>query len=183
MARDEYAAAAGDPLRRTGLFQEEASARLSSWLALAEERLAGTGVRPYPAGGNDDDPAVLRVLEGHDGSHAVPCEGRLFALDGRHTVITVGWSTETPRSTPREASEEEIAGMIEREAAKVPDLSGGSSAVRAAIRRHQPVVGLDGHIHESAAASGLVERSASTRAASTRRACCRDGSSRCGTGS
>ena len=90
MSRDEYESAATDRLRQAGLFQEEASARLSSWLALAEERLAGTGVRLYLTGGNDDDPAVLEVLERHDGEHAVACEGRLIELDDDHTMITVG---------------------------------------------------------------------------------------------
>src|SRR5262245_29498226 len=123
MDRDAYEAAAADPLRQTAMFQEEASARLSSWLALAEERLAGTDVRLYMTGGNDDDPAVLDVLDRHGGAHAVACEGRLVDLDAEHTMITVGWSTETPWDTPREASEEAIAEMIEREVVKVPDLS------------------------------------------------------------
>ncbi len=195
MSRDEYEAAASDRLRQTGLFQEEASSRLASWLALAEERLAATGARLYLTGGNDDDPAVLEVLERHDGEHAVACEGRLIELDAEHTMITVGWSTETPWETAREASEERISAMIETEVVKVPDLSrcvfnfhcpprdtpldtclkledvsrlgpgelpkpdrsggrfhyigGGSAAVRDAIQRYQPVVGLHGHIHES----------------------------------
>ena len=195
MTDDEYRAAATDPFAQQTLFQEEASARLSAWIALAEERLSGTGVRLYLTGGNDDDPAVLDVLDAHHGEHVVACEGRLIELDGEHTMITVGWSTATPWDTPREASETRIAEMIEREVVKVPDLSrcvfnlhappkdtpidtclklepssglrpgelpkpdrsggrfhyigGGSAAVRDAVVRYQPVVGLHGHIHES----------------------------------
>src|SRR5207253_1129337 len=104
MSRDEYAAALDDPLQQVGLFQAEASARLAAWLALAEERLAGTGVRLFLTGGNDDDPAVLEELDRHDGEHVVASEGRIVELDGEHTMITVGWSTETPWNTPREAS-------------------------------------------------------------------------------
>lgn len=193
---DEYAALRDDPLERHALFLELARGRLSSWIALAEERLAGTGVRMYLTGGNDDEPAVLDVLEHAGGEHVVSCEGRVAHLDGEHTMITVGLSTVTPWDTPREASEEEIAGAIESSLALVPDVgrcvfnlhcpprdslideclkldvppgglapgelprpvriggrylttAGGSEAVRSAIRRHQPIVGLHGHIHES----------------------------------
>jgi uncharacterized protein len=191
MTDEEYRAAAADRLAQQAMFQEEASARLDAWIALAEERLAGTGVRLYLTGGNDDEPAVLDVLDAHDGEHVVACEGRLIELDGEHTMVTVGWSTETPWDTPREASEEEIASMIAAEMVKVPDHSrcvfnfhappkdtpidtclklevrpgelprpireagrfvttgGGSRAVKEAIERYQPLVGLHGHIHES----------------------------------
>ena len=43
----------------------------------------------------------------------VACEGRVVDLDDEHTMITVGLSTATPWDTPREATEDEIAAMIE----------------------------------------------------------------------
>ena len=180
-----------DPIAKHGLFHELASARLAEWIELAEDRLAGTGVRLYLTGGNDDEPAVLETLDRHDGEHVVASEGRLVDLDGEHTMITVGLSTPTPWDTPREASEEEIARVIEAAAGAVPDLDRcvfnlhcppkdtpidtclkleirpgelprpirearpvrhdwrGSRAVREAIERYQPLVGLHGHIHES----------------------------------
>jgi Icc-related predicted phosphoesterase len=189
--RDEYEAIEDDPLAKAGLFHELASARLAEWLALAEERLGGAGVRLFMSGGNDDEPAVLETLDRHDGEHVVASEGRLVELDGEHTMITVGLSTPTPWDTPREASEDEIAAAIEAAVAEVPDVSrcvfnlhcppkdttidtclklevvpgelprpireagrfvttgGGSTAVREAIGRYQPLVGLHGHIHES----------------------------------
>lgn len=123
MDPDEYASARGDPLAQRGLFIEAARERLSAWLAYAEDRLAGTGVRAYLTGGNDDEPGVLDVLDAHAGDVAVACEGRLVDLDGEHSMITVGWSTPTPWDTPREASEERMAAMIETEVARVPDVS------------------------------------------------------------
>jgi Icc-related predicted phosphoesterase len=123
MDRDDYAGALNDPLRQKGLFQVAATERLASWLALAEERLAGTGVRLYMTGGNDDDPAVLEELERHPGQHVVACEGRLIELDREHTMVTVGWSTETPWETPRETTEDAIATMIEATVGSVPDVS------------------------------------------------------------
>jgi uncharacterized protein len=188
---DEYLAVEADSLAKHGLFHELASARLAEWIALAEERLAGTGVKLYLTGGNDDEPTVLETLDQHDGENVIACEGRLVELDGEHTMITVGLSTPTPWDTPREASEEEIALAIDAAAGVVPDVGrcvfnlhcppkdtpidtclkmkvvpgelpqpireagrfvttgGGSVAVREAVARYQPLVGLHGHIHES----------------------------------
>ena len=121
--RDEYEAVEADPITKSGLFQELASSRLAEWLALAEDRLRGTGVRLFMTGGNDDEPMVLETLERHDGEHVVATEGRLVELDDEHTMITVGLSTPTPWDTPREASEEEIANAIEAAVAEVDDVS------------------------------------------------------------
>jgi uncharacterized protein len=119
---DRYRELAADPLAVKGVFHDEASLRLQTWIELAEERLAGTGVRMYLTGGNDDEPSVLETLEQHAGEHVVACEGRLVDLDGEHTMVTVGLSTVTPWDTPREASEGEIASAIETEAERAPDL-------------------------------------------------------------
>jgi Icc-related predicted phosphoesterase len=194
LEREAYVAAKADPLVQKGMFQDLASTRLAEWLSLAEERLAGTGVRLYMTGGNDDEPGVLETLDAHDGERVVASEGRLVELDDEHTMVTVGLSTYTPWDTPREASEQEIAVAIESEVAKVPDvgravfnfhcppkdtpidtclklerpvspgelptpvreggrfvsIGGGSRAVREAVQGYQPLVGLHGHIHESA---------------------------------
>jgi Icc-related predicted phosphoesterase len=191
--RDRYAELARDPLAVKGRFHERAIERLRAWIELAQERLAGTGVRLYLTGGNDDEPSVLEALDDLGTEHVIASEGTLVDLDGEHTMITVGLSTYTPWDTPREASEDEIASAIEAEIAKVPDVGrcvfnlhcppkdtpidtclklgppkapgelprpirrggrfvttgGGSRAVRDAIERYQPVVGLHGHIHES----------------------------------
>ena len=194
VSRLEYEEAASDPFAVQGMFQEAAATRLETWLSLAEERLAGTGVRMFLTGGNDDDPVVLEVLERFGGDHVVAAEGSVVHLDDEHTMVTVGLSTPTPWDTPREASEEEIDAAIEASVGRVPDVGrcvfnfhcppkdtiidscllldtsnlgpgemprpvrrggrfvttgGGSVAVREAVARYQPVVGLHGHIHES----------------------------------
>src|SRR5262245_58234601 len=94
--RDEYEAIQGDPVAQHGLLHELASKRLEGWLSLAEDRLAGTGVRLYLTGGNDDEPAVLETLDRHDGDVVVASEGALVELDDEHTMVTVGLSTYTP---------------------------------------------------------------------------------------
>jgi Icc-related predicted phosphoesterase len=194
MGEDDYRELRGDPLALEGLFQELARERLRAWIAFASERLSKGRVRMYMTGGNDDHAAVLSVLDDVDGERIVACEGRVVELDDHHTMITVGLSTPTPWDTPREASEDEIAALIDASMAGVPDpgrcvfnlhvppkdsaldrclkldtahlapgelpkpvrvagrfvtISGGSSAVREAVGRYQPLVGLHGHIHES----------------------------------
>jgi uncharacterized protein len=119
---DEYEAVKDDELARLALFQRLASERLAEWISLAEDRLAGRGVRMYLTGGNDDEPAMLEVLDRHEGPNVIACEDRVVDLDDEHTMITVGLSTVTPWDTPREASEEVIAAAIDRSAETVPDV-------------------------------------------------------------
>jgi Icc-related predicted phosphoesterase len=167
------------------LFERLMKARLEEWVALADERLAGTGVRCYMMGGNDDPPAVLEALEG--GRVVCNPEGAPVQLDDESEMISLGWSNPTPWNTPRECSEDELARRIEALMRQVkrpdtlvmnlhvppygsglddaPELNAdlkvqsslgqtrfkpvGSTAVRAAIERYQPLLGLHGHIHEA----------------------------------
>src|SRR5207253_1005910 len=118
---DEYRGLRSDPLARMELFGRLARERLAAWIALAEERLAGTEVRCFLTGGNDDMPEVLTELEEARGEHVVASEHHLVDLDGTHTMLTVGYSTPTPWDTPRERSEEQIADAIEASASQAPD--------------------------------------------------------------
>ena len=164
-----------------GLMQE----RLIEWLNLAGERLAGTGVRCYMMGGNDDPPEVLEVLKQARG--VSDPEDHVVLLDDTCEMISCGWSNPTPWHTPRECSEEELGQRIDALMAQVkrpestimnlhvppfqsglddaPELDAslkvqtslgqtrfkpvGSTAVRAAIQRYQPLLGLHGHVHEA----------------------------------
>lgn len=159
--------------------------RLAEWVLLGDERLAGTGVRCYIMGGNDDPPEVLRALE--TGSIVHNPEGAPVVLDDASEMISLGWSNPTPWNTPRECSEDELAQRIDALMTHVkrpdalvmnlhvppfksglddaPELNSdlkvqsslgqtrfkpvGSTAVRAAIERYQPLLGLHGHIHEA----------------------------------
>lgn len=178
-----------DALFATGevesLFERLMKERLQDWVALADERLAGTGVRCYMMGGNDDPPVVLEALQ--EGRIVCNPEGAPVALDDASEMISLGWSNPTPWQTPRECSEEELAQRIDALMERVqrpdalvmnlhvppygsglddapelnPDLKVqsslgqtrfkpvGSTAVRAAIERYQPLLGLHGHIHEA----------------------------------
>jgi Icc-related predicted phosphoesterase len=93
------------------LFERLMKARLEEWVALADERLAGTGVRCYMMGGNDDPPAVLEALEG--GRIVCNPESAPVMLDDTSEMISLGWSNPTPWNTPRECSEDELAQRID----------------------------------------------------------------------
>jgi Icc-related predicted phosphoesterase len=121
--RDEYEAMASDPMAVRGAFHELASERLQQWIDFGEERLAGTEIRMFLTGGNDDEPSILEVLEKHEGEHVVAAEGKLIELDEEHTMITVGLSTPTPWDTPREVDEEGMEATIEAAVGAVPDVS------------------------------------------------------------
>jgi uncharacterized protein len=109
---DEHDEMRRDPLLVEGLVQDLARDRLRRWLGFAEERLAGTGVRLFVTGGNDDPDAVVTVLDEFDGDGIVASEGRVVDLDDEHTMITLGVSTPTPWDTAREMSEDEIAATV-----------------------------------------------------------------------
>ncbi|HZU68331.1 MAG TPA: hypothetical protein VFA09_13735 [Ktedonobacteraceae bacterium] len=167
------------------LFEHLMKARLEEWVALADERLEGTGVRCYIMGGNDDPPAVLEALAA--GRIVRNPEDGPVMLDDTSEMISLGWSNPTPWNTPRECSEDELGRRIDALMSRVkrpdalvmnlhvppygsglddaPELNAdlkvqsnlgqtrfkpvGSTAVRAAIERYQPLLGLHGHIHEA----------------------------------
>ncbi|MBI3859354.1 MAG: metallophosphoesterase [Thaumarchaeota archaeon] len=184
-SKKEIEEAAADPAREERVFNDAMLSLLSSWLELAESRLAGTEVRCYISPGNDDRPGVDGLLR--DSGHVVNPEGRAVELEGGYEMITLGYANPTPWKSPREVSESRLGEMIESlvtnlkrpetavynlhvppvdtELDKAPAVSSdfeyvkeglgikfihaGSSAVREAIEKHQPILGLHGHIHES----------------------------------
>jgi Icc-related predicted phosphoesterase len=182
---DELAEAARSEGAVEALFRRAMAASLERWLALAEERLAGTDIRLYVMLGNDDEPALAEVLAASP-LH-VTCEDLPIELSEGLQMLSCGMANPTPWASPREMPEEELAAHLERLAGELDDpsravfnlhvppkgtaidqapelddtlkpvvrggsvamTSAGSAAVRALIERHQPLVALHGHIHES----------------------------------
>ena len=172
------------------LFREVMARELVRWLEIAEEKLAGTGIRCFVSPGNDDLWELDAVLRSQSVVET-PDEGRVL-IDDQHEMIGVGFSTPTPWHTERECSEEEYAAKIDRLASLIDRMPGaifdihcppfdsgldsapqitedlrpvtilgqpqtapvGSRAVKAAIERYQPLLGLHGHVHES---KGIVK--------------------------
>jgi len=158
---------------------------LERWIELAGQRLGKTGVKMYLTGGNDDIPEIKTIIRKSD--YVIDPEDKVVDIDGKHEMISLGWSNPTPWNTPRECSEEELWNKIEAMASQVKSMkscifnlhlppsdaiisecqkldkdlkpvflggepemiSGGSVSVRKAIEKHQPLLGLHGHIHEA----------------------------------
>ena len=120
---EEYRWYEGHQDRIDQKFDELAKARLAEWVELAETRLAGTHVRVYLCGGNDDTEKVLSALDEVSLDRVVNCENRIVPLDDHHSLATIGYSTPTPWDTPRERTDEQIGELIEKLMADVPDPS------------------------------------------------------------
>lgn len=175
---------ATDEIYRATVFTTLMRRTAEDWVAMADERLANSGVECFVMPGNDDEPFLDDVLaqsatmKNHD--------GKSFEVAG-YRIVGHGWSNPTPWHTPREKSDDEIEDDLEGLLSETmphgpvifnphvpphasrlddapqlrPDLSVvtqggqprmvpvGSRAVRRVIERHQPLVSLHGHIHES----------------------------------
>jgi Icc-related predicted phosphoesterase len=127
---DEMAELAGDQARVEELFTRVMRETLQGWLALAEERLAGTGTVCLLAPGNDDPPFVDEVLR--SSSLVINPEGQLVELPGGFSLVSVGYANPTPWDSPRELPEGELEASMVAEAEKVPDPS------RAVFNLHVP---------------------------------------------
>jgi Icc-related predicted phosphoesterase len=127
---DEMAELGGDPARVEALFTRVMRETLQGWLALAEERLAGTGTVCLLAPGNDDPPFVDEVLR--SSSLVINPEGQLVELPGGFSLVSVGYANPTPWDSPRELPEGELEASMVAEAEKVPDPS------RAVFNLHVP---------------------------------------------
>jgi Icc-related predicted phosphoesterase len=121
MEEDELRSLQADQKQVDALFHGLARKRLEDWIDLAETRLAGTGIKCYVTGGNDDYPDVLSVLQ-RDGAEAfIGCEGQVVRIDDDHTMASMGFSSPTPWKTPREVPDEELGKMVEETIARVSD--------------------------------------------------------------
>jgi uncharacterized protein len=189
VSEEEYRALQADADLVDKRFKEVMLDGTERWIAMAEERLAGTGIRVIACPANDDmfeiDDVLAdaRVVETGDEDHPIELGG--------FTMVSMGWTNPTPWDTFREAEEPELAQRIERALAAAddpsttilnfhappygskldnapalnPDLtyvSGGqalrpvgSTAVRDAVQRFQPLLSLHGHIHESRGATKI----------------------------
>jgi Icc-related predicted phosphoesterase len=126
---DEVAALMSDRASVDRLFQAKMTETLERWLAIAEERLAGTDVRVFLGPANDDPPFIDEVLA--RGGRVENPEGRVVDLDGWQ-MVSCGYANPTPWDTPRELPEDRLLERIEGEAAKLPTMD------RAIFNLHVP---------------------------------------------
>jgi Icc-related predicted phosphoesterase len=119
--RDVLAALADEAHMET-VFCDAVVASMRRWVELAEERLAGTGVRCFVAPGNDDYWEIDDALRGSEVVEFV--EGRRVRLDEDHEMITTGYSNRTPWDSPRELDEEDLRALLDRMFTEVEDPTG-----------------------------------------------------------
>ena len=121
VGEEELRAMQADPQLTDSTFRQLARDRIARWIALADERLTGTGVNWYVTGGNDDPPDVLRVLEELQSDHVIYCDGQAVMIDGTYPMASCGYSNPTPWATPREVSEGALERILENAIREVED--------------------------------------------------------------
>ena len=119
MTPDEQAWYAEDQGRVDQLFHELVIERVEEWLAEADEKLRGTGIRCMVSGANDDffevDDALRKseVIEDPN--------GRVIELGHGYEILGMGYGNPTPWPCPRDIPEDELAARIDQTAAGVKD--------------------------------------------------------------
>jgi len=99
-----------DEQKRDRVFRQVVCESITDWVALAEERLRGSGRRLFVAPGNDDFFDIDTSLRGSDVVEFA--EGRCISVDG-YEMITTGFSNPTPWETDRELPEPQLREKIE----------------------------------------------------------------------
>jgi Icc-related predicted phosphoesterase len=107
---DELSRYEGDPEAADRFFHEQMLATVERWMALADEKLEGTGIRAFACPGNDDQFDIDPVIEA--AKHVELAEGRVIDVDGFQLVST-GWANRTPWKTYREEDEPDLSKRIE----------------------------------------------------------------------
>lgn len=91
-------------------FREQITHRVREWMDLAAERLEGSGVPVYLMPGNDDDFEIDPVLA--ESTYCRNVNEQVVELTPWHQLVSMGWSSPTPWSTPRELPEEEFLDRL-----------------------------------------------------------------------
>ena len=118
LTRDEVDAWSADPDAVDTRFRQEMLRSVERWLALADERLKGKGIRCIVSPANDDifeiDPLIEAATVVDLG------ESNAIELDG-FTLVSTGWANPTPWNTFRELPEDQLRARIEGLVAGVAD--------------------------------------------------------------
>jgi uncharacterized protein len=106
----ERAAMEADPDLVKRHFREKITHRVREWMELAAERLDGSGVPVYLMPGNDDDFEIDPILA--ESTYCQNVNEQVIDLTPWHQLVSMGWSSPTPWSTPRELPEEEFLDRL-----------------------------------------------------------------------
>ena len=106
----EHAAMEVDPAVVARHFHEQIARRIEAWMALAAERLEGSGVPILLMPGNDDEFEIDPLLS--DSAFCRNVNEQVVELGPWHQLVSMGWSSPTPWSTPRELPEEQFLDRL-----------------------------------------------------------------------
>ncbi|HLH66691.1 MAG TPA: hypothetical protein VKV27_13410 [Solirubrobacteraceae bacterium] len=106
---DELAELSQDEPRWHALFEEKMLETVERWMAMADDKLAGSGIRCFVCPGNDDQLEVDEVVA--RAKHVELGEGRVIDLGG-YQLLSSGWANRTPWDTYREEDEPQLAQRI-----------------------------------------------------------------------
>ena len=107
---DELSELSGDESRWHALFDEHMIATVERWMAMADERLGGKGIRVFVCPGNDDQLEIDEVVEA--AATVELGEGKVVEIDG-FQLASSGWANRTPWETYREEDEPDLRRRIE----------------------------------------------------------------------
>jgi Icc-related predicted phosphoesterase len=107
---EEHAALERDPALVKRAFTEQITRRVRDWMTLAAERLNGSGVPVYLMPGNDDEFEIDPILA--DSAYAQNVNEKVVEITPWLQLASMGWSSPTPWSTPRELPEEEFLDRV-----------------------------------------------------------------------
>jgi Icc-related predicted phosphoesterase len=107
---DEMERLRADPGGVRQRFHDEIVERVRRWMAMAAERMEGSGVPIYLVPGNDDPYDIDVALA--ESEYCVNVDGRVVDIPGNLQVLGSGKSNQTPWSTPREVPDDEFAGLL-----------------------------------------------------------------------
>ena len=113
---EELKELADDEPRWHALFHDRMLKTVERWMALADERIEGTGIRCFVCPGNDDQLDIDEVVQ--QARKVELAEGRVVDLDG-YQMASTGWSNRTPWDTYREEDEPGLGERIETMIAEV----------------------------------------------------------------
>ncbi|MFL5641921.1 MAG: metallophosphoesterase [Chloroflexota bacterium] len=115
---DELAAWSADSSLVDTRFKHEMLSGVERWMALADERLAGSQIRCIVSPANDDMFEIDPII---DAATLVTLgEANTIELDG-FTLVSTGWANTTPWHTYRELEEPELRTRIDALVGQVPD--------------------------------------------------------------
>jgi uncharacterized protein len=130
---DEHAEYEHDQAKIDQLFRRLVVERVRDWMAEADDKLRGTGVRCFVSGANDDFFEVDDVIATSE--IIEDPNGKVIELDGGFELLGMGYGNPTPWACPRDIPEQELADRIDKVAARVRNMD------RAIFSLHVPPLG------------------------------------------